>query len=284
MFNHARGLWGYTGLADDGEPLSIQSTGHGRAERRDRVRGADRARRAAPGPDRHLRRAARRPRAGHPAGARARRCRRTAPAPRSAPTGPWRREPRARRAAGGGRRHAGDGGLPRTSSTTAARGSGGLAAPGRRRRGDGGGHALPAGRAARGGGGRGARRDRRAGPGRVARARSRRSSRRSACAWGARATRRSGLADGQALLRPRHRRMVRVDRGAQGGHVAGDLVEPALDRPPGGRPTPSARARSSTRSIASSMPSRRCESDRSRRVTRSMSAAEGRLSAPIAAS
>jgi uridine phosphorylase len=29
MFNHSRGLWGYTGLADDGEPLSIQSTGMG---------------------------------------------------------------------------------------------------------------------------------------------------------------------------------------------------------------------------------------------------------------
>jgi uridine phosphorylase len=29
MFNHARGLWGYTGRADDGEPLSIQSTGMG---------------------------------------------------------------------------------------------------------------------------------------------------------------------------------------------------------------------------------------------------------------
>ena len=29
MFNHARGLWGYSGLADDGEPLSIQSTGMG---------------------------------------------------------------------------------------------------------------------------------------------------------------------------------------------------------------------------------------------------------------
>lgn len=29
MFNHARGLWGYTGTADDGEPLSIQSTGMG---------------------------------------------------------------------------------------------------------------------------------------------------------------------------------------------------------------------------------------------------------------
>ncbi len=29
MFNHARGLWGYTGLAADGEPLTIQSTGIG---------------------------------------------------------------------------------------------------------------------------------------------------------------------------------------------------------------------------------------------------------------
>ena len=29
MFNHARGLWGYTGIAADGELLSIQSTGMG---------------------------------------------------------------------------------------------------------------------------------------------------------------------------------------------------------------------------------------------------------------
>jgi len=29
MFNHARGLWGYTGTAADGEPLTIQSTGIG---------------------------------------------------------------------------------------------------------------------------------------------------------------------------------------------------------------------------------------------------------------
>jgi DeoD family purine-nucleoside phosphorylase len=29
MFNHHRGLWGYTGAAADGEPLSIQSTGMG---------------------------------------------------------------------------------------------------------------------------------------------------------------------------------------------------------------------------------------------------------------
>jgi uridine phosphorylase len=29
MFNHARGLWGYTGIAADGEPLTVQSTGMG---------------------------------------------------------------------------------------------------------------------------------------------------------------------------------------------------------------------------------------------------------------
>src|SRR3954454_9601326 len=29
MFNHARGLWGYTGIASDGEPLTVQPTGMG---------------------------------------------------------------------------------------------------------------------------------------------------------------------------------------------------------------------------------------------------------------
>lgn len=29
MFNHARGLWGYTGIASDGEPLTVQATGIG---------------------------------------------------------------------------------------------------------------------------------------------------------------------------------------------------------------------------------------------------------------
>jgi uridine phosphorylase len=29
MFNHARGLWGYTGLAPDGAPLTVQATGMG---------------------------------------------------------------------------------------------------------------------------------------------------------------------------------------------------------------------------------------------------------------
>ena len=47
MFNHARGLWGYTGLAGDGEPLSIQSTGMGGPSAAIVVRGADRPRRPA---------------------------------------------------------------------------------------------------------------------------------------------------------------------------------------------------------------------------------------------
>jgi purine-nucleoside phosphorylase len=29
MFNHRRGLWGYTGMAADGEPLTVQATGMG---------------------------------------------------------------------------------------------------------------------------------------------------------------------------------------------------------------------------------------------------------------
>jgi uridine phosphorylase len=29
MFNHARGLWGYTAIASDGEPLTVQATGMG---------------------------------------------------------------------------------------------------------------------------------------------------------------------------------------------------------------------------------------------------------------
>jgi uridine phosphorylase len=29
MYNHSRGLWGYTGMADDGEPLTVQATGMG---------------------------------------------------------------------------------------------------------------------------------------------------------------------------------------------------------------------------------------------------------------
>ena len=40
MFNHNRGLWGYTGTASDGAPLTIMSHGHGRPERGDRAGGA----------------------------------------------------------------------------------------------------------------------------------------------------------------------------------------------------------------------------------------------------
>ena len=39
MFNHNRGLWGYTGAAADGEPLTIRPR-DGRPERGDRARGA----------------------------------------------------------------------------------------------------------------------------------------------------------------------------------------------------------------------------------------------------
>ncbi len=31
MFNHRRGLWGYTGTAADGEPVTVQATGMGGA-------------------------------------------------------------------------------------------------------------------------------------------------------------------------------------------------------------------------------------------------------------
>jgi len=34
MFNHHRGLWGYTGTAGDGEQLTIQATGMGAPPRR----------------------------------------------------------------------------------------------------------------------------------------------------------------------------------------------------------------------------------------------------------
>ena len=84
MLNHNRGLWGYTGAAADGEPLTIQSTGLGRAERGDRRRGADRARRAPARAGRDVRRADR-PRAGLARDRRDRRCARRQPAARSAP-------------------------------------------------------------------------------------------------------------------------------------------------------------------------------------------------------
>src|SRR4051794_41829433 len=51
MFNHNRGLWGYTGTALDGAPLTIQSTGIGGPSAAGGVGGAwgPRPRRAAPG-------------------------------------------------------------------------------------------------------------------------------------------------------------------------------------------------------------------------------------------
>ena len=70
MFNHHRGLWGYTGHRRRRRAADRAGHRHGRAERGDRHRGADRARRASAGPDRHLRRARRGPRAGRPGGRR----------------------------------------------------------------------------------------------------------------------------------------------------------------------------------------------------------------------
>ena len=84
VLNTNRGLWGYTGTAADGAPLTIQSTGMGGPSARDRRRGADRARGAAARAGRDLRRARRRPAARRPARRR-----------RGAVRG--RREPRARR-------------------------------------------------------------------------------------------------------------------------------------------------------------------------------------------
>ena len=57
MFNHNRGLWGYTGTAADGEPLTIQSTGMGGPSAAIVISELHRARRAAADPGRHLRRA-----------------------------------------------------------------------------------------------------------------------------------------------------------------------------------------------------------------------------------
>ena len=107
-------------------------------------------------------------------------------------------------------------------------------------------------------------------------------------------TRRSGSGDRQPSLTVR-RSCARGtgcssggDRVAQGREVAGDLVEPLPRWPPSGRLRELAALRraprSSSLSIASSMLSSRCERERRRRVTRSMSAADGMFSAPIAAS
>ena len=300
MFNHHRGLWGYTGAARDGAPLTVQSTGHGRAERRDRGRGADRARRPDPGPDRDLRRARRATsrwatlvpveaslaadgasRAlgadgrveADPALARALAARERARAGHGRLDRPLLR--RARGAAGGvGRRRA-----PRSWRWRPPRC---CRSPPR--------HGVRAGcllavtdRA-----------DRRA----RARARSSRSRR-----WASRWARRPGRAGAagarpagasetrQALLRPRRQLVARGDGLADRRQVARDLVEARLeplrelgDVVAAGPRARLAASRSSSRSTASSMPSSRCETERSRRVSRSMSAADGIPRAPIAAS
>ena len=54
MLNHHRGLWGYTGTAADGAPMTIQSTGLGGPSTALVVRGADRARRPPARPRRHV--------------------------------------------------------------------------------------------------------------------------------------------------------------------------------------------------------------------------------------
>ena len=92
MFNHNRGLWGYTGIGGRRRAADDPEHRHGRPERGDRARGALRPRPAARDPRRDVRRARRRPRARRP-----RRRRRGA--------GVRRHEPRARRRrAGRGRR------------------------------------------------------------------------------------------------------------------------------------------------------------------------------------
>ena len=47
MFNTRRGLWGYTGRAPDGEPVTVQATGMGGPSAAIVVNGARRPRRAA---------------------------------------------------------------------------------------------------------------------------------------------------------------------------------------------------------------------------------------------
>ena len=105
MFNHHRGLWGYSGRARDGAPLTIQSTGMGGPSAAIVVEelialGARTAR-----PDRHLRRARRRASSSATlAAGRGRRWRRTAPAGRSARTARVQADPARGR---GARRRAG---------------------------------------------------------------------------------------------------------------------------------------------------------------------------------
>ena len=123
MFNHARGLWGYTGIAPDGEPLTVQSTGMGGPSAAIVCEELIALGATPAGPDRHLRRARSGARArgsaGRRGGAPGRRRQRGARRRRSAGA-----RPRAARAAGGGRRTPGDGRDQRPLLRPARRGGG----------------------------------------------------------------------------------------------------------------------------------------------------------------
>ena len=310
MFNHHRGLWGYTGTARDGEPLTVQSTGMGGPSAAIVVEeliglGARTLIRigtcgalvdgielgtlvpvesalAADGdePRARRRRACRGRRRAH-VGARRGRGRARRSTVRL--DGPLLRRARGRcRSVGGGRRgrrsrwrrprccrsrelrgvRAGcllavTDLLTRRSRARGLRGGRGDGDCARR---DGLGSALGSSRPQRG--------DRSTSS---SSARPRRVSR--SCARGGElVARRDGLADAR-------RGRARSRRGAPRARSASSASSAAA-----GRRAPADASRSSSRSTASSMPSSRCDTDRSRRVSRSMSAADGMPSAPIAAS
>ena len=303
MFNHARGLWGYTGWRRDGEPLIGPGDRHGRPERGDRHRGADRARRAdaRSGSGRAARsivgfelgelvtadrgdarptgepRARRRRRRGRPTpaltaaledggGGRGVRVRLDGPLLRRAGRRAWTARARRRRdggrgAAAGSRSCAGCGPACLLAVTDMLGRAERLDA--RRRRG------------ARGDGARGL----------VGAARG------ADCGFEAAAaspptrdpaslrtpTARSCARGGDSPPAPRPRAARRDRARSRRG------ARPSASSPGSGASgcrRPSDREPSSSRSTASSIPSRRCDTDRSRRVRRSMSAADGIFRAP----
>ena len=268
MFNHHRGLWGYTGIALDGAPLTVQSTGIGgpsaaivvaelhalglrRAVRIGRAWALDGALRAGElvaatavvaddGASRAL-----------GAGARDRARRRRSP-PRCAATAPALLASadvdQAQRAADA---------LAFDLESAAV-----LAAAARA--------GIPAACLVRDRGGRRSRRRRRA-PGARARWRPSRP-----CA--SRSDRRGAVRSAGRRPAPRRRRRFAASRlGVDVRRAASSLVIASSEAC---RPA----RRSSRRSTPSSMPSRRWETDRRRRVRRSMSAADGMFSAPNATS
>ena len=305
MFNHNRGLWGYTGTALDGAPLTVQSTGLGgpsaaivleelcdlglargdpdrdvpRARRRRRAgRDRRRARRAAAdGASRALGAgeplagddeltAALAPRTPTAAGRSSRATSSTTRARASAPSGrrPARSPSTSRRPRCSRSRAAAASAPPRCSPST-ARGDERLDAEAIATR------AAPGARPA---GARGAPRWRRLTP--APRVPARRAS-----------PRRRGIEPGRALGFDSARRRRAGSRRPRLLAVGG-VVERPLDRREAlveaERSPLTAAMRWSRRSTPSSMPSRRWETERTRRVRRSTSAAEGRLRAPIATS